>query len=77
MQSVYSIFKKLWNMRVTLITIVAGPIGTVPKDTEKIKEIKGRIKTIQTAALLKSVRILRKVLEMWEAWIGLQLKTTS
>ena len=59
--------KKLWNMRVTETPIVAGAFGTVPKGLEKGLvglEIRGRIKTIQTTALLRSARILRRVLEI-------------
>ena len=48
--------KKLWNMRVKVVPIVIGALGTVPKGLEKSLselEIKGRIETIQTTALLK------------------------
>ena len=58
--------KKLWNMRVKVIPIVIGALGTVPKGLERSLnelEIKGRIDTIQTTALLKSARIIRRVLE--------------
>ena len=58
--------KKLWNMRVKVVPIVIGALGTVPKGLEKSLselEIKGRIETIQTTALLKSARIIRRVLE--------------
>ena len=59
--------KKLWNMRMKVIPIVIGALGTVPKGLEKSLselEIKGRIETIQTTALLKSARIrMRRVLE--------------
>ena len=53
--------KKLWHMRV----IPVGILWTVTKGREnKLEEldIRGRIKTIQNAALLKSARILRRVL---------------
>ena len=46
--------KKLWNMRVKVLPIVIGALGTVPKGLEKsLSElrIKGRIKTIQTAEI--------------------------
>ena len=58
--------KKLWNMRVKFVPIVIGDLGTVPKGLEKSLselEIKGRIETIQTTALFKSARIIRRVLE--------------
>ena len=49
-----------------VIPIVVGGLGTVPKSLGKIEEeleIRGRIETIQTTALLKSARILRRVME--------------
>ena len=58
--------KKRWNMKVTVMPIVIGAVGTIPKDLvmgqEKL-EIGGRAKT---TALLRTVRILRRVLEIWE-----------
>ena len=41
--------KKLWNMMVTVIPIVVGELGTVPKSLERDLEelkIRGRIETI-------------------------------
>ena len=58
--------KKLWNMKVKVIPIVVGALGTVPKGLEKgleNLEIRGKLETIQTTALLQSARILRRVLE--------------
>ena len=58
--------KKQWIMRVTVIPIVVGALGMIQKDLEKKLgklEIRARIKTIQTKAVLKSARILRRVLE--------------
>ena len=58
--------KKQWNMKVTVIPIVVGALGTVPKGLEKKVEklkIKGRIETIQSIALLILARILRRVQE--------------
>ena len=55
--------KKLWNMKVT---IVIGAFGTVTKGLLKgleDLEVGGRVETIQTTALLKTARILRRVLE--------------
>ena len=54
--------KRLWNMKVKVIPIVVGALGTVPKGLESLK-ISGRIETIQNTALLQSARILRRVLE--------------
>ena len=51
----------------TVIPIVVGMLGRVPKILGKRleeMEIKGSIETIQTTALLKSARILRRFLEL-------------
>ena len=58
--------RKLKNIKVTVILIIVGAPGMVSKGLEKAleeKEISGKIETIQTAVLLRSVRILRRVLE--------------
>ncbi len=58
--------KKLWNMQVTIIPIVIGAFGTVTKGLlrgPEDSEIGGRVETIQTTALLRTARILRRVLE--------------
>ena len=48
--------KKMWNMKVTIIPIVTGAFGTVAK---------GLLKGLEDleVALLKTARILRRVLE--------------
>ena len=56
-------------MKVTIIPIVIGSFGTVTKGLLKgLEDLKvgGRMETIQTTALLKTARILRRVLETWE-----------
>ena len=50
--------KKLWYMKVMIIPIVIGLI----QELEDL-EITGRVETIQTTALLRSARMLRRVLE--------------
>ncbi len=53
-------------MKVTIIPIVSGAFGTVTKGLLKgleDLEVGGRVETIQTTALLKTARKLRKVLE--------------
>ena len=53
-------------MKVTIIPIVIGTFGTVTKGLLKGREdleVGGRVETIQTTALLKTARILRRVLE--------------
>ena len=60
--------KKLWNMQVTIVPIVIGAFGTVNKGLLKglvDLEVGERVKTIQTTALLRTARILRRVLETW------------
>ena len=53
-------------MKVTIIPIVIGAFGTVAKgllkDLDDL-EVGGRVGTIQTTALLRSARILRRVQE--------------
>ena len=58
--------KKLWNLKVTIIPIVIGAFGTVTKGLLKgleDLEVGDRVETIQTTALLKTARILRRILE--------------
>ena len=58
--------KKLWNMKVTIISIVISAFCTETKGLLKSLEdleVCGRVETIQTTALLKTARILRRVLE--------------
>ena len=74
--------KKLWNMKVTIIPIAIGTFGTVTKGLLKgleDLEVGGRVETIQTTALLKTARILRRVLETWGDLLSfsLQWKTIS
>ena len=69
--------KKLWNMKVTIIPIVIGAFGTVTKGLLKgLEDLKvgGRVETIQTTALLKTARILRRVLETWEDLLSLNIQ---
>ena len=58
--------KKIWNMKVTIIPIVIGAFGTVTKGLLKELEdleVRGRVDPIQTTALLRTTRLLRRVLE--------------
>ena len=58
--------KKQGNMKVTILPIVIDSFGTIIKGLLKGLEdlvVGGRVKTIQTTALLRTTRILRKVLE--------------
>ena len=59
--------KKIWNMKKTVIPIVIGVLGRVPKGSvQRLEdfEIWGWVKTIQTTSLLRAARILRKILEI-------------
>ena len=69
--------KKLWNMPVTIIPIVIGAFGTVTKGLLKgleDLEVGGRVETIQTLALFRTARILRRVLETWGDLLSLRLQ---
>ena len=64
-------------MKVTIIPIVTGAFGTVTKGLLKgleDLEVGGRVETIQTTALLKTARILRRVLETWGDLLSLNLQ---
>ena len=69
-------FKKLWNMKVMIIPFVIGAFGTVTKGLllglEDL-EVGRRLETIQTTALLRTARILRRVLETLEDLLSLKL----
>ena len=55
-------------MQVTIIPIVIGAFETVTKGLLKELEdleVGERVETIQTTALLRTARILRRVLETW------------
>ena len=69
--------KKLWNMKVTIIPIVIGAFGTVTKGLLKgleDMEVGGRVETIQTTALLRTARILRRVLETWRDLLSFRVQ---
>ena len=64
-------------MNVTIILIVISAFGTVTKGLLKgleDLEVGDRVETIQTTALLKTARILRRVLESWEDLLSLKLE---
>ena len=64
-------------MKVTIIPTVIGGFGTVTKGLLKglaDLEVGGRVETIQTTALLKTARILRRVLETWGNLLSLNLQ---
>ena len=72
--------KTRWNMKVTFIPIVIGAFGTVTKRLLKgleDLEIGGQVETIQTTALLKTAKILRRVLETWGDLKSLNLQWKS
>ena len=53
-------------MKVTVIPFVVGALGTIPKGLLKeleVLEIRGQVENIQTTALLRLARILRRDLE--------------
>ena len=60
-------------MKGTILPI--GALGTVTKGLEKGDwEIKGRVETDQTTGLLRSVKIVRRVLETWAGLMTLKLQ---
>ena len=69
--------EKLWNMKVMIVPIVIGAFGTITKGLLKgLEDLEvGRwVETIQMTALLKTTRILRRVLETWGDLLSLKLQ---
>ena len=68
-------------MKVTIVPIMIGALDTITKGLLKSLEdleVGGRVETIQTTALLRTARILRRVLETWDLLsLKLQWKTIS
>ena len=69
-------------MKVTIVPIVIGALGTIAKGLLKgleNLEVGGRVEIIQMTALLRTARILRGVLETWGDLpsLKLQWKTIS
>ena len=68
--------KKLWNVNVTIMPIVIDTFGTVTKWLLKgleDMEVGGLVGTIQKT-LLRTARILRRVLETWGDLLSLNLQ---
>ena len=64
-------------MLVTITPIVIGAFGTVTKGLLKGPEdleVGGQVETIQTTALLRTARILRRVLETCEDLLSFKLQ---
>ena len=60
--------QKLWNMKVTVISILIGALGTVTKGIVQgldVFEIIEREETLQNISLFWSGKILRRILETW------------
>ena len=69
--------KKLWNMKVTIASIVISAFGTITKGLLRgleDLEFRGRVETIQMTALLRLARILKRVLETWGDLLSLKLQ---
>ena len=64
-------------MKVTVILVVIGALGTVIKGlVQRLEdlEIRGRVETTPTIALLTLTRILRRILETWGDLLSLMLQ---
>ena len=64
-------------MKVTIVPIVIVAFGTVTKGLLKgleDLEVDGRVETVQTTALLRTARILRRVLETSGDLLSLRLQ---
>ena len=71
--------EKLWNLKVTFIPIVIFALVVTKRLLKELDdlEITGRMVTIQTTTLLRSARILRRVLETWGDLLSLKLQWTT
>ena len=64
-------------INMAIIPIVIGAFDTVTKGLLKgleDLEVGGRLKTIQTTALSRTTRILRRILETWGDLLSLKLQ---
>ena len=69
--------KKLWNMKVTIVSIVIDAFVTITKGLLKGQEdleVGGRVESIQITALLRTARVLRRVLETSGDLLSLKLQ---
>ena len=60
--------QKLRNLKISIVLIVVGALGTIPKSLEKhLNEgnVEVNISQMQTTVLLNNARIFRKVLESY------------
>ena len=60
--------EKIWSLKMSVIPIVILALGTVNKGVVPALEdleIREPVETIETTSLLRSARILRRVLETW------------
>ena len=63
-------------MKVMIVPIMIDSLGTITKGLLKgleDLEVGGRVETIQATALLRTARILRRVLETWGDLLSLKL----
>ena len=69
--------EKLWNMKVTVIPNVIGALDSITKGLVQgleDLEIRKWVGTIETTALLRLARILRRVRETWGNLLSLKLQ---
>ena len=63
-------------MKVTIVPILIGALSTITKELFKGMEdleVGGWVETIQMTVLLRTARILRRVLETWGDLLSLKL----
>ena len=69
------IMKKLWNMKVIIIPIAIGAFGTITKGLLKgLEDLEAGGRVVSIQPLLRTTRILRRVLETWEDFLSLTLQ---
>ncbi len=69
--------KKIWNMKVVIIPVIIGTLGTTPKNIcKRMDEIGIKIRTSELlkTTIIHTARTLRKVLEIWGVLLTLNLQ---
>ena len=70
--------EKIWNVKVKIIPLVVDSLGAIPKQFGNIlKQIGIAVKTaqVQKTVLLGTLRILRKILEIYGYWLWLDFNS--
>ena len=70
--------QKIWNVKAKIIPLIVGSLGAIPKQFgNRLEQIGITVGTsqIQKTVLLRTARILRKVLEIKGCWLWLDFNS--